>query len=170
MHCPGQGAVAVAGRIVQKTDFERMLTVPARQRSTHFAVHHLPGRPAQPQLPARLARKTLADPQEISSLSTGKAPPCTQPVDDLAATLHWLGTVVPKRHARRATTRNLLKRQIRSQFQAHSGRLPAGLWVVRLKAPFAKTQFPSARSAALAVAVREELSALLHRAVESGRG
>ena len=76
----------------------------------------------------------------------------------------WLGCVVPKRHARRAVTRNLLKRQARSAFQRHASRLPPGLWLLRLQAPFAKAEFISASSLRLARAVRSELDALLARA------
>lgn len=76
----------------------------------------------------------------------------------------WGGCVIPKRHARRSVTRNLLKRQIRAAFDRHAARLPAGLWVVRLKAPFAPGQFPSAASAALRAAARAELDTLLARA------
>lgn len=75
----------------------------------------------------------------------------------------WLGTVVPKRHARRATTRNLLKRQIRAVMQAESSHLPAGVWVVRLKAPFDRQQFLSASSEALRSLARSELTAMLQR-------
>jgi ribonuclease P protein component len=78
---------------------------------------------------------------------------------------HWLGTVVPKRHARRAVTRNLLKRQMRAVVQHEAGRLPPGLWVVRLKAPFDKQQFPSAASEPLRALAREELGTLLRRAL-----
>lgn len=76
----------------------------------------------------------------------------------------WLGTVVPKRHARRAVTRNLLKRQMRAVVQDQAGSLPPGLWVVRLKAPFEKQQFPSAASAPLRALARNELATLLQRA------
>lgn len=61
-------------------------------------------------------------------------------------------------------TRNLLKRQIRAAFDRHAAALPAGLWVVRLKAPFATAQFPSAASDALRAAARAELDTLLARA------
>lgn len=77
----------------------------------------------------------------------------------------WLGTVVPKRHARRAVTRNLLKRQMRAVVQHEAARLPPGLWVLRLKAPFDKQQFPSAASAPLRASARGELAMLLQRAV-----
>ena len=75
----------------------------------------------------------------------------------------WLGCVVPKRHAKRAVTRNLLKRQVRSAFQGLGARLPAGLWLVRLRAPFPKQEFISARSPLLAAAARAELDSLLAR-------
>ena len=78
----------------------------------------------------------------------------------------WLGSVVPKRHARRAVTRTLLKRQIRSVVAAHAASLPAGLWVVRLRAGFDRTTYPSAASNALRVAAREELERLLSRCAE----
>ncbi len=80
----------------------------------------------------------------------------------------WLGTVVPKRHARRSLTRVLLKRQIRAAMERHAEALPPGLWVVRLRAPFAPAQFPSAASQALRTAARVELEQLLGRARAAG--
>ncbi len=77
---------------------------------------------------------------------------------------HWLGLVIPKRHARRSVTRSLLKRQIRVAARAHESGLAAGLWVVRLRSGFDRQAFPSAASAALACAAREELAALFERA------
>jgi len=80
-------------------------------------------------------------------------------VDDmLPASLNgcWLGSVVPKRLARRAVTRNLVKRQIRAAFAA-AGALPPGLWVVRLRAPIDRREFVSASSDALRLVLREEL-------------
>jgi ribonuclease P protein component len=75
----------------------------------------------------------------------------------------WLGSVVPKRHAKRSVTRNLLKRQIRAAVDRHAAALPQGLWVVRLRAPFDKQRFRSAASDALRLAAREELDAVLAR-------
>jgi ribonuclease P protein component len=77
---------------------------------------------------------------------------------------HWLGYVIPKRHAKRAVTRNLLKRQIRSLFEQHADALAGGQWLVRLRSPFSPTQFRSARSEALACAARAEIDSLLARA------
>jgi ribonuclease P protein component len=83
------------------------------------------------------------------------------PLVDSSVSTHWLGYVVPKRHARRAVTRSLLKRQIRSVFQRHAVALPTGLWLVRLRQPFATADYVSARSRALTTAARAELEGLL---------
>jgi ribonuclease P protein component len=72
--------------------------------------------------------------------------------------------VVPKRHARRAVTRNLIKRQIRASFCRHAATLPGGLWLVRLRLGYSATDFRSARSTALADAARTELDGLLSKA------
>ena len=71
-----------------------------------------------------------------------------------AASLHtpalWLGVLVPKRHARRAVTRSLLKREMRAGVVRQAQRLAPGLWVVRLRAPFDAGSFrapPRARCA-----------------------
>lgn len=85
-------------------------------------------------------------------------------MDELAPQGCWLGTVVPKRHARRAVTRNLIKRQMRSVMAQMAANLASGLWVLRLKSPFDPAQFRSPASAALRAAAREELTALLQRA------
>ncbi len=142
-------------RIVNKADFERLLAARSRSRSAHFALHHVDGGPAPRQRPgAKLGR---------DELSTSTAPVCPEPVDDLPPGL-WLGCVVPKRHARRAVTRTLLKRQVRSAFERHAASLPGGLWLVRLRHPFAPAEFISARSVALAAAARSELDGLLLQA------
>lgn len=142
------------GRLVQAADFQRLLAAPLRQRSAHFAVHHLSGVPAPsakhlPSVPA-------------SELSTDCEPSCPETVDE-SPHAHWLGCVVPKRHARRSVTRNTLKRQIRAAAARHEVRLPAGLWLVRLRSPFLLAQFPSADSPALRAAARAELDQLFAR-------
>jgi len=72
--------------------------------------------------------------------------------------------VVPKRHARRAVTRSLLKRQVHGAFERLAISLPLGLWLVRLRQPFPVAAFPSARSEALRRAARTELDGLLAQA------
>jgi ribonuclease P protein component len=82
---------------------------------------------------------------------------------------HWLGLVVPKRHAKRAVTRNLIKRQVRAMMARHAHALPAGLWVVRLRLPFDRASFRSPASEPLRVAARLELAQLFDRAAAAGR-
>jgi ribonuclease P protein component len=143
------------GRLVHKADFERLLGSRSRARSAHFALHHVDGAPSTPA-----KRFPVAEPLE---LSTSTSPGMPAPVDDLPLG-RWIGCVVPKRHARRAVTRNLLKRQIRASFGRHADSLPTGLWLVRLRAAFAPSDFPSAGSSALAQAARAELEGLLAQA------
>jgi ribonuclease P protein component len=81
------------------------------------------------------------------------------PSSDPAGRL-WVGAVIPKRHAKRSVTRTLLKRQIRAAVERQP-QLPAGLWVVRLRAPFPRTEFVSAASDALRRVAHDELDALL---------
>ncbi len=142
-------------RLVNKADFERLLAARWRGRSTHFALHHVAGAPAVAERHPAKANST--------SLSTDLATAVSTPVDNCPCEI-WFGCVVPKRHARRAVTRTLLKRQVRGAFHRHGAGLAAGLWLVRLRAPFAVTEFVSARSDALAGAARAELDGLLAQA------
>lgn len=153
------------GRIVRSADFERVLGSPSRARSSHFVVHHLAANPSTPRKPVKrlapaelstgadLLEAPLVDDSRLLSARTAAAAP----------TGAWLGTVVPKRHARRAVTRSLLKRHIHAAFKASAERLPAGMWVVRLRAPFDRNTFKSAASEALRQAADEELAQLMAR-------
>ncbi|MGE5116714.1 MAG: ribonuclease P protein component, partial [Betaproteobacteria bacterium] len=114
----------MVGRIVRSADFERVLRRPPCARSGLFAIHHLPAEAAMPEL------STVVDDER-------------SPVVDEFAASAFFGSVVPKRFARRAVTRNLVKRQIRAAAVRHAGALPAGLWVVRLKAPLDGARWPS---------------------------
>lgn len=76
----------------------------------------------------------------------------------------WIGAVVPKRWAKRAVTRNGIRRQIYSVSASFASRLPAAAHVVRLRMDFARTQFTSAWSDPLARAVRGELQQLFAKA------
>ena len=163
------------GRIVRPADYVRVLDTPMRLRSPHFAVHHLDGRPLP--LKRRLPRAVVVPGTEgvpaeagadghapvnaslSTELSTGGVALAPQHVDDSPAdaglpggTACWLGLVVPKRHAKRAVTRTLLKRQIRQAAAACAPQLAPGLWVVRQRHPFDPKQYPSAASEALKAA------------------
>jgi ribonuclease P protein component len=76
----------------------------------------------------------------------------------------WMGAVVPKRWARRAVTRNGIKRQIYSLSKEFEPRLATAAHVVRLRSGFAKDEFKSAWSEPLARVVREELQRLFESA------
>mgnify|MGYP002128448683 FL=1 len=73
--------------------------------------------------------------------------------------------MVPKRWARRAVTRNAIKRQIYNVSDRFGDRLPVAAHVVRLRTGFDRKQFISASSDALKAAVRAELEQLFARAV-----
>ncbi len=72
--------------------------------------------------------------------------------------------MVPKRWARRAVTRNTIKRQIYTVSQRFEARLPTAAHVVRLRTGFDRKQFISATSEQLKLAVRLELEQLFERA------
>jgi len=187
---------SLLGRIVRPADYVRVLATTMRLRSPHFAVHHLAGRPLPSKRPMG---RGASDPEAAPGSAGGHAPVTaslstelsTAPlanvvkrVDDsqdpgpiqlvetptpVGGIDRWLGLVVPKRHARRAVTRTLLKRQIRAVAAACAPALEPGLWVVRQRSPFDPTQFPSAASDALKDAARAELRALFERAVRGER-
>jgi ribonuclease P protein component len=76
-----------------------------------------------------------------------------------------LGAMVPKRWAKRAVTRNLIKRQIYSLGDGMQGQLLPVNHVIRLRATFDRKQFKSASSELLKAAVRHELEQLFSKAV-----
>jgi ribonuclease P protein component len=126
-------------RSMRAASFPALLAAPRRAVSAHFIAHH-----------ARQAG-------DADELSTDSGRPRAQPVDEL-------GLVVPKRHARRAVTRNLIRRQLRAAMQRHGDALDPGSWLLRLRAGFDGAQFRSASSSALRAALRAELDDLLARA------
>ena len=149
----------VVGRILRSADFQSVLATAPRSRRAHFSAHYLA---AAPSLAKKPVKKAFAQ-----ELSTGDAPSCPPLVDEpqpAPVAGCWLGLVVPKRHARRSVTRNLLKRQMRELMQAHASSLAPGLWVLRLKAPFDRKLFTSPASDPLRATAHDELALLLQRA------
>jgi len=147
------------GRMQRSADFELVLASRACARSAHFAAHHVAQSPGPTSQRRNQAGRT--------GLSTADAETCAQPVDESipqGPDRCWFGAVVPKRHARKAATRNLLRRQIRAAMDRHHNTLAHGLWLVRLRAPFDGRQYRSAGSDALRLAARSELDALLMQA------
>jgi ribonuclease P protein component len=154
-------AVEAMARLVASADFERVLGSRSRAHTPHFAVHHLPVADAGGRSPSSSPAP--------SDLSTDSRKSGERPVDDSSAEpVRRLGAVVPKRHARRAVTRSLLKRQIYAAAGRHAADLAGGLWIVRLRAPFDRSRFVSAASTALRDVARAELDDLFRAARRPG--
>ena len=75
--------------------------------------------------------------------------------------------MVPKRWAKRAVTRNAIKRQIYNVSAQYESTLSEGAHVVRLRSTFDRAYFASASSDALKAAVRSELQQLFERTAHS---
>ena len=69
--------------------------------------------------------------------------------------------MVPKRWAKRAVTRNAIKRQIYTVSAEFFHSYPLAAFVVRLRSSFPRTEFFSAVSDQLKLAVRAEIQALM---------
>jgi ribonuclease P protein component len=142
-------------RLVHSSQFSALLAQPQRWRSAHFAVHHAP---RAPEVPVRSKPKPLP-----GELSTAPAEQAAENVDKSPVTGRWWASVVPKRHARRAVTRNVVDRQVQAALLRAEHRLAPGQWLLRLRAPLSRDRFRSADSAALRAALRDELDHLLAR-------
>lgn len=115
-------------------------------RSAHFVLHRLP----------------LDVPGPTAAIPTGpesERPKALFVVHDI-----WIGALVPKRWAKRAVTRNAIRRQIYHVSADMASSIPAAAHVVRLRAAFDRAKFVSASSDALKQAVRGELQQLFARA------
>jgi ribonuclease P protein component len=77
----------------------------------------------------------------------------------------WLAAMVPKRWAKRAVTRNTIRRQIYSVSADFESALSEAAHVIRLRSGFDRTLFPSATSEKLKSTVRQELQQLFAAAV-----
>jgi ribonuclease P protein component len=131
-------------RLKTRAQFEAVMAGGATvSRTTHFALHRAPLQTA----PAEDASPTGPGSRRSQALFAVGGEP-------------WLGVIVPKRWARRAVTRNAIKRQIYTVSQDYEAQMPAAAHVVRLRAGFDKAAFPSATSPALKKLVRQELQQL----------
>jgi ribonuclease P protein component len=142
--------LAIVQRLKTRPQFQAALAGGTVARTTHFALHRLT---LVPVVGAAL---------EIAP-SLGPAPSTEQALFGFFDV--WLGAMVPKRWARRAVTRNAIKRQIYNVSMNFGDRLPVAAHVVRLRTTFDRKQFISATSETLKLAVREELVQLFERAV-----
>ena len=128
-----------------RADFQAVMAAEVVSRTTHFVLHR---RLADSMLSANATSSDAADTAVRSAFSR-------------------VGAVLPKRLARRAVTRNALKRQIYNVMTTFESRLPVADHVVRLRAPFDRSIFLSATSSQLKQAARIELEKLVSRVVVS---
>ncbi|MFT4267654.1 MAG: ribonuclease P protein component [Xenophilus sp.] len=128
-------------RLRTRAQFQAALSAVTVARTVHFALH-----------------RCALDAPAVAG-APGVQPSLFQPADV------WLGAMVPKRWARRAVTRNAIRRQIYAL--AEGARLPQAAHVVRLRAGFDHRRFVSASSDALKRAVRAELEQLFARAARA---
>jgi ribonuclease P protein component len=121
---------------------QALMATPVVAKTPHFALH----------------RQAVAP--VASDLSTDDAPGKNASVDKTARPGPGLAVMVPKRHAKRAVTRNLIKRQARDSFARHAEAAVGAACLIRLRRGFEPAQFPSAASPALRAAARVELERL----------
>ena len=157
--------MSVIASITRASDFSKVLKEPCRARSPHFAVHFLAQQP-QPWQPKAATAKHATPSVTGKELSTAAELSLPLAVDDAPPQGRWLGLVVPKKHAKRSVTRNLLKRRIRVAV-FHAEHLDPGMWVVRLRSPFPRTEFSSAASEQLSHVAAAELAVLMSKATSA---
>ena len=141
-------------RLKTRPQFQAALSGSTVSRTPHFALHRL-------SLPESLLTGDTSATQGTPSGSNTDTPGPLFKTQDV-----WLGAMVPKRWARRAVTRNAIKRQIYAISAEFEVRLPCAAHVVRLRSEFDRRQFISATSPLLKNAVRLELEQLFERAAK----
>ena len=120
-------------RLQHRQQFDAVLAGATVARTPHFALH-------------RCALDSTGSGSEGSqALFAVRAP--------------WIGALIPKRWAKRAVTRNTIRRQIYAVASEFAS-LPEAAHVVRLRSGVDRQAFPSASSLALKQALRAELKAL----------
>jgi ribonuclease P protein component len=126
-------------RLKTRPQFQAVLGGDTLARTPHFALHWVALTGAEPG-PA--SQTPLFSPHDI-----------------------WFGAMVPKRWAKRAVTRNTIKRQIYAVSRDFASSLHIAAHLVRLRSGFDRQRFVSATSDDLKAAVRLELTQLFSKAV-----
>jgi ribonuclease P protein component len=127
-------------RLQTRPQFQAVLAGAIVARTTHFALH-------RNALDAMNAQTVAGKTHETPDLF---------PIQDT-----WVGALVPKRWAKRAVTRNAIKRQIYTVSADFLHHCPRAAWVIRLRRDFSRKEFVSASSEALKQAVCSEVRALM---------
>jgi ribonuclease P protein component len=124
-------------RLKQWSEFQAVMSAGSVARTPHFVLHQW-----QPPVKA--------------STGSGFEETPTLFVDGVL----MMGALTPKRWAKRAVTRNLIRRQIHAVSHEFEKGLKPTAYVVRLRATFSPQKFASASSDVLKQTVREELKQL----------
>jgi ribonuclease P protein component len=138
-------------RLKTRAQFQAVLAGTTVARSEHFALH----RSGLPLRDDRVAGAGSTE-QECKAVANESKLQPLFPVLDL-----WMGAMVPKRWAKRAVTRNAIKRQIYTVSADFSPKQRHAAFVVRLRRDFSRKVYLSASSEQLKQAVRTELLALM---------
>lgn len=141
-------------RLTSREQFQATLAGPVVAKTEHFALHLLTLEALTPSGPPG----SKGDARAVLFPGAGA----------------WLGAMAPKRWARRAVTRNLIKRQIHHVSSSQQHLFAAAAHVVRLRAAFDPARFASASSKPLRKFVAKQLADLFtqaapHRAAGAGR-
>ena len=126
-------------RLKTRRQFQAVLAGTIVAKTTHFVLHR-----------NELQVKSVPDQLHLSNAAVLFS------VSDM-----WIGAMVPKRWAKCAVTRNTIKRQIYTISADFSQHYREAAFVVRLRRSFLRTEFISARSEQLKLAIRTELQALM---------
>ena len=148
-------------RLKTRPQFQAAMAGGTVSRTAHFALHRL-------VLDAN--GSTAAHPASATPTGPGSLPHTQGPQALFGVPGVWLGAMVPKRWARRAVTRNTIKRQIYAVGATFETRLPQAAHVVRLRTAFDRKQFVSATSDQLKQAVHAELLQLFGHAARRAGG
>ena len=125
-------------RLKQWSEFQAVMSAVSVARTPHFVLHQWP-------MPIK------------GSTGSGLHKTPTLFIDGVMK----IGALTPKRWAKRAVTRNMIRRQIHAVSREFEPELPPTAYVVRLRASFNSPNFVSASSDTLKKIVRIELQQLL---------
>ncbi|MES2414458.1 MAG: ribonuclease P protein component [Pseudomonadota bacterium] len=151
-------------RLKTRPQFQAVLAGSVIARTEHFVLHRnrLEATAPPPSPDAGQSAKEISSrqPSQVMGLAATASAEVTAPglfpVQDV-----WIGAMVPKRWAKRAVTRNAIKRQIYTVSADSMQNYPQAAFLVRLRREFSRKEFLSATSVQLKEAVRDEVQALM---------
>jgi len=128
-------------RLKTRSQFQAVLAGERVAHTTHFVLHRCELNHGD--RPSPFGPVVLKDAQTVATMQDS-----------------WIGAMVPKRWAKRAVTRNTIRRQIYSVSSEQTTAGSGSAHVVRLRVGFDRGVFVSATSQALKKLVRQELTQL----------